>query len=562
MLETPFIPVMPKRIVNPKKEVAILELGEAISNYLPPHHPSPYSSDNEPKDYVAMLRDIRLLTKKVRQYIYLQTAYEPIRITLKQGGIDPLKVNDPQVLPDSYIQGIALAAYADLISTNDYTSTDHFANLLSPLMSEESGSYIEGKLQARLIMSELVAKNILLISERFIILPARLREMLAGGNALNRPNLEEKHVKWFRMARQKEKDTQNAKNPQTNNANAKPNAPLNSPHAIYMRLKEFVIGNDYAVRQLAVRGFLHLQRRELLKAKQDAGSNECILFMGESGTGKTYLVENFGKLCGLPFASMNSSSFSSSGYVGLDPEDAIKSLIRNAGDAQQQATLEKARYGVLFLDEWDKRKAHSTTGLDVTGSNIQYEFLRLISGAVTPLLAKRSESETYPAEFNSNGTLFTFAGAFTGLDEILKRLNKDESGMGFGGSEISNFRNSAKLYDALLDYGMVAEFLNRVTAIITMTAPDRNTLVKIATSSHGDIQIYNRILGKQGLNLSIDAKGLMGMADFCVETKLYARGIRLVVSSLVEEAVFNQITGSVSFGLKDVRGAIDRVSGA
>ena len=69
-----------------------------------------------------------------------------------------------------------------------------------------------------------------------------------------------------------------------------------------------------------------------------------------------------------------------------------------------------------------------------TGSNIQYEFLRLISGAVTPLLAKRSESETYPAEFNSHGTLFTFAGAFTGLDEIVKRLNKDESGMGFEGA--------------------------------------------------------------------------------------------------------------------------------
>ena len=553
--EKPDSPDKPKRAKNPRKEVAILELGEAISNYLPPHHPSPYSSDNEPKDYSVMLRDIRLLTKKVRQYIFLQSDYEPIRITLKQGGIDPSKANDPQILPDHYIHALALAAFSDLISVHDYISTDHFVNLLAPLMSEDSGNYIEGKLQARLIMSELLTRSILHISERFIILPARLREMLSGGNSLNRPNLEEKHVKWYRMARQKERE---AKNPQTANTHA----PLNSPHAIYMRLKEFVIGNDYACRQLAVRGFLHLQRRELLKAKQDAGSNECILFMGESGTGKTYLVENFGKLCGLPFASLTATQFSSTGYVGSDPDDALKVLLKNAGDPQQPATMEKARYGVIFMDEWDKRKAHSTTGLDVTGSNIQHEFLRMISGTKQSLTPKRFEAEPYPSEFDTNGTLFTFAGAFTGLDEIVKRLNKETygAGMGFCRDGQGSLKNSAMIYDALLDFGMVAEFLNRVTAIITMTAPDRNSIVKIATSAHGDIQIYNRILAKQGMNLSIDAKGLMGMADFCVETKLYARGIRLVVSSLVEEAVFNQITGSVSFGLKDVRAAIDRVS--
>ena len=587
MPDKPDNPVIPKRIVNPKKEMAILELGEAISNYLPPHHPSPYSSDNEPKDYVAMLRDIRLLTKKVRQYIYLQTAYEPIRITLKQGGIDPLKVNDPQVLPDSYIQGIALAAYADLISTNDYTSTDHFANLLSPLMSEESGSYIEGKLQARLIMSELVARNILLISERFIHIPARLREMLSGGNALNRPNLEEKHVKWFRMARQKEKDTKNANNPQATNP-----APLNSPKDLYNRLTHFVVGQDEACKVLATRGWLHMKRAEVLKRNQtgskatgaeigvseSTGPNECLFFISQqSGCGKTFLGETFGRICSLPYTSFSSTDATSVGYVGADiVEDSLKSLMKASGSPDEASTLTKMQHGgILFYDEFTKKRAlngdarETSGGRDVSGVAVQQEVLRIMEGCKVQIGNRRGGDRDGVQEINTTGMMFLFGGFVDGFDAVISKLNKRKQSMGFGNGN-GNGRGAldylkyhdAYLYDAMVEYGFIPEFVNRLSKIVMFRKLTAADLAQIAMSPAGVIRSYNNLLSQsnQGLQIRITQDGILSMADLCVETGLMARGLRLIVNSLVEDAVFNQVKGMVSFGVKDVKEAIDKVT--
>jgi hypothetical protein len=44
---------------NPRKEVALLKLGEAISSYIPnrDHDPAPYCRNDDSKNYGEMLRD-------------------------------------------------------------------------------------------------------------------------------------------------------------------------------------------------------------------------------------------------------------------------------------------------------------------------------------------------------------------------------------------------------------------------------------------------------------------------------------------------------------------------
>ena len=591
------------QVINPKKRksIALLSLGGAISKFHTSNSQNPFEDESKKREGIdpsslPLLKGIKEATEVIRKYILTDPEYEPLRSILNNGGIDvsnnknntnksdkndnndnndiPDKPDKPKPLLNSYIFAIALVCWGNLISKDEQLTINEYRTILATLLSSvnsvnlvnvdfetpngksdisDKSDPIGGTLWARMVFAKVLEHRIFILNEQYLRLPLSLCRWLAG-HELCVPNLGENHLKTFYW---------NKKNKQTTaTESATPHISSThtiSPHELYMKLKGYVMGNDTACKQLAVRGSLHLSRRELLRSNQEAGSNECLLIMGESGTGKTYMVETFGKLCGLPFASMSASSFTASGYVGLDPDDALKTLVRNAGDPKNSATLEKARYGVLFLDEWDKRRSHSETGLDVSGSQIQYEFLRMLSGTKLILGAKRNEREENPIEFNSNGTLFCFAGAFTGLDTILKQMAKDRSGIGFGGE--GYLKKTPRTYDALLEFGMVSEFLNRITAIITMKSPDRNDLVRIATSPHGDIQTYNRILAKQGMNITIDASGVLEMAGFCVETKLYARGIRLIVSALVEETVFNRITGAVSFGVNEVKGAIARTVG-
>jgi ATP-dependent protease Clp ATPase subunit len=338
---------------------------------------------------------------------------------------------------------------------------------------------------------------------------------------------------------------------------AKP-PPVLAPQALFGKLKEYIVSNDAACRLLSVRGALHLNRRELLRNGTEAGHNECILLIGPSGTGKTYIAETFGRLCGLPFASLSASNFTSTGYVGLDPDDALKALIRSAGDLKNPQSLEKARYGVLFMDEWDKRRANNGSGVDVAGSAVQYEWLKLISGTKLVLGARRYERDEQQIEFNSNGTFFCFAGAFSGLDGIIGRLGREQSGIGFGGNLTPT--RAPMLYDALAEFGLVPEFLNRVTAVIGMKPLDAGDIAQIAVSPHGTISAYNQILAPQGISISVDPAGLKELAEFCVDAKLYARGIVLVISAIVEDIVFNDIKGDHVISVEPVREAIERIA--
>jgi ATP-dependent Clp protease ATP-binding subunit ClpX len=454
-------------------------------------------------------------------------------------------VHQGQAPRAALVQILALVLFNDLVRRVDETN-DSIANAAGPLFSSDA---LEGSLIARTYVAEMIDRKLLAVHERALRASVGVSRWVTGGNALLNAGLTE-HMVHTHFA----KKAESARKKADEEGAAQPVA---TPRALYEQLKEYVVSNDAACRQLAVRGALHLNRRELLQGGVEAGSNECILLIGQSGTGKTYIAETFGRLCGLPFASMSASNITATGYVGLDMDDALKTLVRTAGNPGDPQTLEKARYGVLFMDEWDKRRAQNSTGVDLAGSHVQYEYLRLISGTRMTLGNRRNEREDQSVEFNSNGTFFVFAGAFAGMDQIIKRMGREQSSIGFG--EAAPLRTTPRIYDALQEFGLIPEFLNRVTSVIAMKPLDTGDLIQIATSPHGVLQTYNRILTRQGLAISIDPAGLAELAGFCVETRLFARGIRLVISSLVEDLVFNEVRDEQLVSAQEVRRAIERV---
>jgi len=327
---------------------------------------------------------------------------------------------------------------------------------------------------------------------------------------------------------------------------------------LYEQLQEIVIGQDAAIKTLACRGMLHLKRAEILRAGEEAGHNECLFFTGPSGSGKTLAAETFGKLVGIPFASFSTTACSGVGYVGMDlAEDSIKKLIRNAGNPSDPLVLEQARYGTLFYDEFTKKRTEAGiySGRDISGKSVQQEVLRLVEGEMVNLGIRKVDRDFKPVEFNSNGTFFVLAGFMDGLDEILKKLAKKNGSMGFGAAQESVKRGSY-LYDALIEFGIIEELVNRLTGVCCFQKLSTDTLLKICLSDQGPIASYNKVLAPAKISLTMKAAQLI--SGVCYETGLSARGIRTFIGALAEDMIFNDVKKEVLFEESDVQAVIDQ----
>ena len=536
------MPIDPKsKPDNSTHRVLFLRLGETVADYYAQKYPDPFERPAKPANEAKLISTITDQTGKLKVLISGHSAFDALR---KSIGIQP-----KEWLKDEVIQLVALVAFYDFVSGEQ--SVESILNQLGLVLD---AGRIEGKLAARKVLACLLERGTLIVNESLLHVCPLLAKWLAGGHPLCVPNLNESTVRFHLQRKQAKEEP--AKQP----AATLP-CTIKSPYDLYQRLKQYVHGQDEACKVLATRGWLHYKRAELMRLGQNAGTNECLFFISQqSGVGKTFLAETYGKLCSFPFASFSSTDATAVGFVGLDlVEDSIKALIRAAGGPQETGSIQKAQNGgIIFYDEWTKKRGFVGDGKDITTVSCQHEILRVMEGAKVILGNRRMERDANAIEVETSGMMFLFGGYVDGFDSIIAKL-KRKGGLGFGGSSGDTKLRDAYLYDALLDFGMAREFLNRLSKVLLFRKLTAADLVAIANGSAGVLATYNKLLCHQGLGIKVDMPGLQLMAELSVDTGMMARGLKMVVGALVEDAVFNDVKGEVSFGIKEVRQAIDRV---
>ncbi|KAL4002870.1 AAA domain (Cdc48 subfamily) protein [Acanthocheilonema viteae] len=158
-----------------------------------------------------------------------------------------------------------------------------------------------------------------------------------------------------------------------------------------------------------------------------------IILMGPSGVGKTYLTQILAKILDVPIAMCDCTLLTQSGYVGDDVDTVIQKLLVNAdGDT------DAAQRGIVFLDEFDKISSsldfESRSFRDVGGRGVQQAFLKLIEGTVVKV--KLPGSNGTRVDVDTTNILFIASGAFNNLDRIVsQRLHKKLVGFGSGKDE-------------------------------------------------------------------------------------------------------------------------------
>jgi ATP-dependent Clp protease ATP-binding subunit ClpX len=456
------------------------------------------------------------------------------RATLRKTGLS-IDTRTPQ--DSTVLRVVAYVSYQQLCSTKLGAAV---CDVVRALAGEDPSAVLETR---QTISRLLIAKQLVLKNGHSVELGQPMLEFLAGGK--NAPPLS--LTEWDLQHRWHIADAE-AKRRKMREPIAFENMP--TAKQLAERIAKDVVGLDREVRTLACRLALHIRRSALITAGRDPKSpNECILLIGASGAGKTFLAECGGRACGIPFGISSATDMTCEGFVGLSPTDSIKRLIE-AGDFD----CDRARFGACFIDEIDKKRTSSWEhgGRDVAGASVQQGLLKLVEGTRLQIGGRAGSFDWAPTLFDSWGTCFIFAGAFVGLDEILNKRNA--LGIGFDGRG-EEAKGRQFICDALQDYGLIPEFVNRLTGTIVVPEPTIESLVQITVRAV--LPAYQNLVATFGAEIRISDDAIRLMAGCARETRTFARGLKSVMSQLIEDTVFQMNSGVFCFGTSDVQRAIE-----
>lgn len=320
---------------------------------------------------------------------------------------------------------------------------------------------------------------------------------------------------------------------------------LPKPKEIYEFLSSWVIGQERAKKALSVAVYNHYKRvrsRESGNEEDLEGTKSNILLLGPTGTGKTHLARSLARLLDVPFSIVDATALTEAGYVGEDVENILLKLIQEAdGD------IKKAERGIIYIDEIDKisRKGENASiTRDVSGEGVQQALLKIIEGtkASVPPSGGRKHPHQQFLEIDTSGILFIAAGAFSGIEDIVKaRVGKRSTGFGTNLAEtaqIEDFYQEITTED-LHKFGMIPEFLGRLPVLTSTSALSEEDLVRILTEPKNCLAAqYKHLFDLDNVDLQFQPGALEAIAREAMTKKTGARGLATLMERTLADLMF------------------------
>ncbi|KPK00091.1 MAG: ATP-dependent Clp protease ATP-binding subunit ClpX, partial [Desulfobacterales bacterium SG8_35] len=118
------------------------------------------------------------------------------------------------------------------------------------------------------------------------------------------------------------------------------------PIEIKKHLDDYVIGQEYAKRVLAVAVHNHYKRIDALSRGEENQvelQKSNIILIGPTGSGKTLMAQTLAKILNVPFTIADATTLTEAGYVGEDVENILVSLLQAA-----DYDVKKASRGIIY----------------------------------------------------------------------------------------------------------------------------------------------------------------------------------------------------------------------